>query len=163
MVEVATRNAIDQAPFGWHEEKQPGSDWFDLDFLDKRAQQDVTKPRQRVRRLSAGETHPKVLAELPFGFWQFLTSKRYLTSLWIPALQHAFPYGPKDIRTRQKQVTDLLGDVTFTRNRAAHGEAVFQRNLTRDFACAHTLHKWIYPNATVWLQKSAAIVHQRHQ
>lgn len=116
MVEVVARNAIDQALTEWNARKHPHTNWFDLDLLDERAQKDIATARQRVRRSGKSETHSKVLAELSFGFWRFLTSKRYLTSLWTPALQHAFPYGHKDIWTRQKQVAALLTDMNFIRN-----------------------------------------------
>lgn len=158
MVEVVARNAIDQALTKWSARKHPCTDWFDLDILDGRAQKDIATARQRVHRSGKPETHSKVLAELSFGFWRFLTSKRYLTSLWTPALQHAFPNGHKDIWTRQKQVAALLTDMNFIRNRAAHLEPVFKRNLKKDFENAHRLLCWIDPNAAAWLKENATIV-----
>lgn len=159
MVEVVTRNAIDQALTEWNKRKQPDTDWFDLEVLDGRAKKDIATARQRALRSGKSETHSKVLAELSFGFWRFLTSKRYLTSLWTPALQYAFPHGHKDIWTRQKQVAALLGVMTFIRNRAAHLEPVFKRNLAKDFENARTLLGWIDPNAAAWLEENAAITH----
>ena len=79
--------------------------------------------------------------------------------MWTPALQYAFPNGNKDIWTRQKQVTTLLSDLNFVRNRAAHLEPVFKRDFSKDFENAHTLLGWIDPNAAAWQEENATIVH----
>ena len=150
MVEVVARNAIDHALTSWHQGKQPGGDWFNLPVFDERTRNDITVARARVCRSGSKSTHSKVLAELSFGFWRFLTSKKHLTTLWTPALYRAFPYGDKDIWTRQKQVTRLLGNMTFIRNRAAHLEPMFRRNVERDVEEARILMGWIDPQALAW-------------
>lgn len=96
MVEVVLRNALDRSLSAWHESKRPGTDWLDLQVLDMRARQDIAEARQRAsrRKRHGGISHGKVVAELSFGFWRYLVASRYLTSLWIPAAQHASPYGP---------------------------------------------------------------------
>lgn len=130
MVEVVVRNAIDRSLMDLVSTRGSGEDWFDLPVLDIKARADVRTARDRIRRVKKSVEHSRVLAELSFGFWRFLTSKRYLTSLWIPATQYAFPHGHKDARTRQQQVSAALTDMTFIRNRAAHLEPVFRRNLS---------------------------------
>ena len=150
MVEVVARNAIDHALTSWYNGKHPGGDWFNLPVFDERTRNDIAVALARVRRSGSKNTHSKVLAELPFGFWRFLTSKKYLTTLWTPALYRAFPYGDKDIWTRQKQVARLLGNMTFIRNRAAHLEPMFRRDVGRDVAEARALMGWIDPQALAW-------------
>ncbi len=150
MVEVVARNAIDHALTSWYNGKHPGGDWFNLPVFDERTRNDIAVALARVRRSGSKNTHSKVLAELSFGFWRFLTSKKYLTTLWTPALYRAFPYGDKDIWTRQKQVARLLGNMTFIRNRAAHLEPMFRRDVERDVAEARALMGWIDPQALAW-------------
>lgn len=96
--------------------------------------------------------HPHILAELSFGFLRFLTTKKYLTILWTPAIQYAFPFGNNDIWERQKQVSKALTTMTFIRNRAAHLEPVFRRDLKMDFNLTCILMEWINPDARAWFE-----------
>lgn len=158
MVEVVVRNSIDLALTEWVEQQSSDADWFDLAVLDSRAKVDISIARQRATRSAKNEvTHGKVLAELSFGFWRFLTSKRYLTSLWTPVLHKAFPLGHQDIWTRQKQVSSALTGLTIVRNRAAHLEPVFRRDLGKDLAQAELLMSWINPDATAWLLEATTL------
>lgn len=158
MVEVVIRNSIDLALTEWTEQVHPGIEWFDLPVWDNHAQATIYQARQRAARSSASSvTHGKILAELSFGFWRFLTSKRHLTSLWTPALHEAFPFGNQDIWSRQKEVSRALVTMTLIRNRAAHLEPVFKRNLSRDLAQAELLMSWIDPNATAWLVEATTL------
>lgn len=91
MVEVVTRNAIDRQLSEWMLRKNEARDWFDLTILDQRAQHDIRTARERALRTRNTLTHGSITAELSFGFWRYLTTKRYLTTLWIPAIQYAFP------------------------------------------------------------------------
>lgn len=157
MVEVVSRNAIDRAPTDYVARTGKVNDWFNLPALDTKAQDDIRVARQRVRRSGNRADHPRLVAELSFGFWRFLTTKRYLTTLWIPAIQHAFPHGDKDALKRQQQVSKALQGMTFIRNRAAHLEPVFRRDLDADFRRACLLMEWIDPNARAWLEENTTM------
>lgn len=150
MVEVVVRNAIDGALVKWSTQINPHADWFDSPLLDSRTKEIIRVARSQVLKNGHKPGHGAVLAEISFGFWRFITSKRHLTSLWIPALQYAFPYGCEDAWTRQKQVSKLLNNMTFIRNRAAHLEPVFQRDLQRDIEEARLLLGWVSPDAVAW-------------
>ena len=102
-VEVIVRNAIDHALTDWYQAEKLGEDWLNFLLFDDRTRRDLFVARQRVLCTESDLSHSSILAELSFGFWRFLTSKRYLTTLWIPALHRAFPYGDRDIWQRQKQ------------------------------------------------------------
>ena len=94
--------------------------------------------------------HDKIVAELSFGFWRFLTSRRYHASIWVPALHKAFSFGDSDLRKRQRETARLLGNMNFLRNRAAHLEPIFRRNIARDIAEARCLMRWVDPEALLW-------------
>ena len=51
--------------------------------------------RARATKGGGSERRGKVIAEFNFGFWRFLCSAGYLTSLWVPALCGAFPHHPR--------------------------------------------------------------------
>jgi|SRR5690625_592444 len=59
----------------------------------------------------------KVIAQLTFGFWRYLTSAAHEVTLWRPALHHAFPTG-----TARPDVDARLGRLHSLRNRVAHHE-----------------------------------------
>lgn len=149
MVEVVVRNAIDRTLTAWTIGKRRG-DWFDLGMLDEHAKADIATARARVRRNGGTIDHDRVVAELSFGFWRFLTTRRYHASLWVPVLHKAFPQGDPDLRVRQREVARLLGNMTFIRNRAAHLEPMFRRNVERDVAEARLLMGWVDPQALAW-------------
>lgn len=149
MVEVVARNSIDRTLTAWMGGKGRG-DWFDLEILDERAKADIATARSRVRRNGAAVDHDRVVAELSFGFWRFLTTRRYHASLWVPTLHKAFPRGDSDLRVRQREVARLLGNMTFIRNRAAHLEPIFRRDIERDVGEARALMGWIDSQALAW-------------
>lgn len=64
----------------------------------------------------------KVVAELMFGFWSYLTDGLHEKSLWVPTLHHAFVTGAD----RQKLHEAMTGLRT-VRNRVAHHESVFDQ------------------------------------
>ena len=157
MVEVVVRNSIDHTLTAWMEQKCLRGDWFDLPMLDTRAKADVSNARNRLRRGGTNVDYDKIIAELTFGFWRFLTTRRYHASLWVPALHKAFALGDPDLRKRQKDVSALLSDMTLIRNRAAHLEPVFRRNVERDIENARLLIGWIDADALAWFNETLRI------
>ena len=167
--EVIVRNAIDERLRGWSRSAGAGPRWFTALPLDQRGEADVAKAIARATRWGARpEVHGQVLAELSLslslGFWRYLVSSRYLTSLWVPLLAAAFPQGPADLRTRRAAVELRLDRMLFVRNRVAHHEPVHRRDLLADLRAAVELVAWICPDSAAWLtatSRVAAVVAQR--
>jgi hypothetical protein len=63
----------------------------------------------------------KVIAELPLGFWTFLSSDRHEKTIWVPYLQSVYPAG-----THREDVRDALDDLRRFRDRVAHHESVLR-------------------------------------
>jgi hypothetical protein len=119
-----------------------------------RAWSDIEAARQRAtRRGKRAEIHGKVIAELNFGFWRFLCTAPYLTSLWVPALTTALPHHPNAGKPRQVRadVEDRMQRLQFLRNRIAHHEPIHHRNLARDHAEMLELVGWICPESHAWV------------
>ena len=152
MTEVIVRNALDSALTNWSHRRHPGVSWLDAVPLDARGRADIAQARERAARRRPHGVHGKVIAELPFGFWRFLTASRYLTTLWIPALAAAFPHGHHDVGQRRKLVEQRMQRLSFVRNRAAHHEPIHQRNLARDVDDAVGLMGWVSPDAAGWVR-----------
>lgn len=151
MVEVVVRNALDREMTAWATARGI-SDWLDAAPLDWRGHGDIAKARQRAGRGGRTVRHGHVVAELNLGFWRYLMSKRYLTSLWIPNLGNAFPHSAGDQRAKRQQLEGDVKQVLFLRNRAAHHEPIHRRDLSADLNRALRLVGAVDPVAERWLR-----------
>jgi hypothetical protein len=105
--EVVLRNALDQALTAHGQQSGWPTPWYQRQTLfsgkhGQRAFADISTARDRAtRRGSLPESRGKVVAELTFGFWRYLCTPPYLTSLWVPVLAAAFrTIRPQAIRVR---------------------------------------------------------------
>lgn len=157
MVEVVVRNTLDAQLVALADARWSES-WFNAAPLDSRGKNDVRKALSRATTNGREPlVHGKVVAELSFGFWRYLTAQRYHASLWVPALNSAFPYGSADIRQRRRDVEFRLGQLMLVRNRAAHHEPIHRRDLSRDLDSATELCAWIHPHAGLWVAQTSSI------
>lgn len=94
-----------------------------------------------------------VVAELSFSFWIGLLANRYHQRLWERTFVHAFPcYTGLRIPLH----TDLER-LRKLRNRIAHHEPIFKRNLALDHDMICTLIGYIEPEAKVWVMNNSRI------
>ncbi|MFM8350055.1 MAG: hypothetical protein ACKN9D_03220 [Actinomycetales bacterium] len=156
MVEVIVRNALDTQLVAWATRRGVAT-WLDVIPVDTKGRADIDRARTRATKGRTALTHGKVVAELNFGFWRYLTAQRYHTSLWVPALHTAFPGGHEDLRRRRRQVDRRLENLMIVRNRAAHHEPIHRRNLDRDLDNAIEVAQWIHPEAGRWIAHTSAI------
>jgi hypothetical protein len=100
----------------------------------------------------------KVIAELTFGFWPNLLTKRFHTTLWLPSLHKAFPDAtePRSIIHLRLEVIRRL------RNRIAHHEPILTSHnevytgfkdqpyiaLSSILECV----EWVSKDAAAWLK-----------
>jgi len=94
-----------------------------------------TKPREHldraIREAGGRQAAPgKIVAQLMFGFWRYLSSSAHDVTLWRPYLHHASPAG-----TARPDVDIRAGELHELRNRVAHHEPL----LTEDLQRKHTL------------------------
>jgi len=82
----------------------------------------------------------KVIAELMFGFWRYLSVSAHHHPLWIPYLHKAFRAG-----TSRPQVDGPIGRLHKLRNRVAHHEPLLTQNLTAKHSDLLTLAGLISP------------------
>lgn len=157
MVEVVVRNALDRQMQAWAAARG-GEEWFAIAPLDGRGRADIRKATERAARGRKPVTHGHVVAELSFGFWRFLMGRRYLTSLWIPALQHAFPWADADAQQRQLSMEGHAQQLLFLRNRAAHHEPLHRRDLGRDLDRAAALVGAVDATAADWISHKEGLL-----
>lgn len=140
-LEVALRNAYDRALR--HRDTPDDRHWvFDpsrhFPVEERRAKNGAVydaneKPRTQIekavrsarRDTRGGPTPPgKVIAELQFGFWRYLTTARRHDTLWVPYLRTAFRSG-----TDRRDVDNPVGRLHRLRNRVAHNEPLIELDL----------------------------------
>lgn len=138
---------------------RPGSTgpWYLSAWIDDKGRSDVATARERATRWGKTlELEGKVVAELSFGFWRYLVAKRYQTTAW-PALQWAFPLHSAGGSTPRGEVEDRMQRIHVLRNRIAHHEPIFRRNLSHDHADMLTLVGWISEEAQGWVEDRSRV------
>ena len=98
----------------------------------------------------------RFVASMPLGFWVRLLGRGgyidggrkadYERTLWRPALYKAFPGRPR--RTAQQRLDRLRR----LRNRIAHHEPIFDRNLEEDYEYLLEAVGWISPDVRTWIE-----------
>lgn len=152
MVEVTARSAMDAQLVTWYAHS-PG-EWWDSGRLDHRGTKDVTDAKRRAGRCPS---HGRVVAELNFGFWRFLVGSRYLTTFWIPALQAGFDVPAGTAESRRAWVECRMQALHFVRNRAAHHEPLFQRDVWRDERMAFELADSVHLDVGAWMRQQSMV------
>lgn len=147
ILEVVLRNALSEK-LAAHHGTLTGS-WYDdpLGILSAQAADDIAAARHRVAKLRRGESPGRVIAELNFGFWKFLLARRYEATLWTGYLRHAFPNLRPQNRATVYSALDTLHTI---RNRIAHHEPIYTRDLSADMLTIYRVLDWINPDVRAW-------------
>jgi hypothetical protein len=153
-VEIVIRNALHKQLL-----KYLGAEWFEE--IDKQnclnpenepsippALLKLRNAREFLKQRGKTETAPAVTAELSFGFWVALCSRRYQKTLWNPCLFRPF----KGHGMQRSVIFERLDQIRNLRNRVAHHEPIINRNLPDDFAKIIETIRWICGASADWIQ-----------
>lgn len=157
--EVAVRNAAAEVLEAVYGPQWPWAIGFERSLPDPKFGLSLRKELASGRgKAPAGNTN-KVIPELKFAFWVRLFTQRFDNRLWIPHLHTSFrglPTGVSVQRCRQ-MIYDELDKVRGIRNRIAHHEPIFQRNLAADYARMMRLVMWRCPRTAAWLNEVESV------
>lgn len=132
--EVVIRNAVADAFEAIHGPRWPWNPGFERS-LPRQAGPgyDALSDLQGVR--SKAKTTGHVVAELKFVFWEKIFTSRHDHRLWQSQLMRVLPNldTHKTVAHHRKGIFDDLNQVRKLRNRIAHHEPIFTRNLLDDF------------------------------
>ena len=149
-LEIALRNAIHRVLT-----KDLGrADWYDAGILQTPELESLSAARASLWHWKKAEAPDRIVAELTFGFWVRLLNKKYEKALWVSHLYKCFPYGPKPDREKMSQRFIKIRDL---RNRVAHHEPIFFRNLETDYVRVLTSLEWICPTSACWVRATHSI------
>ena len=154
-LEVALRNAM----HGRLSERY-GPAWYDNPDtgLDSGAQRRIGRAKFDLARNQYKNDPHRVVATLSLGFWVSLLGPgghtdaghkaNYQMTLWRPVLREVFAHGPA---LNRKQAHRPLNALRALRNRIAHHEPIFTRELTVDHQLILDVAEWISPGTRAWI------------
>lgn len=150
--EVVIRNAVSEAITSTYEERWPWSVAFHRSLPNSgkyRQRQDLENTRR------SESTTGKVIPELKFVFWQKMFTSRFDERLWQPQLNRVFPHLPtnQSVETSREEIYQRLEQVRKLRNRIAHHEPIFKRDLASDYQAIELLIRWRCPQTADWMHR----------
>jgi Abi-like protein len=138
------RTASGDSTGAWFWADPQGPPWFQP-WWQPEMIKNLNRARSKAKDATGTVRPGKVVAELTFGFWRYLLTAHYEASLWTPALRYAFPQ-----RIARSTVYDLVEKINILRNRVAHHEPIYRRNLQTDISRIEQLLDWISPDTSQW-------------
>lgn len=143
--EITLRNAVSDAIKNVHGNRWPWAEGFERSLPAK----GIYNPRNDLISSRKKQRHTdKVIPELNFVFWQKMLTARFDQELWQKHFYQAFPNMPlNDFKAQRQNLHDKVEKIRKLRNRIAHHEPIFDRNLQQDFTtieqlvrarCTHT-------------------------
>lgn len=143
-----------------------GASWYDNPAcsFDKGTLDRISSTKDQLRREGHTDDPPHLIAALSFGFWVALLGKggaargtgwrNYEMSLWRPCLFRAFP----NARLRRKDAHRPLDFLRTFRNRIAHHEPIFTRDLAADYRSILMVTAWISADVRAWIDHHSRVV-----
>jgi len=116
---------------------------FDQETIDK-----IDAAINELRRAGRAASTGAVVAELNFGFWVILLSKRYDTNLWRTTFSSAFREGGR--RIARQRVHNRMNDIRSFRNRVFHHEPIYHLNPEQVHADIIEAIAWLCPESAAW-------------
>lgn len=160
--EVVVRNAVAdelESVYG------PSWPWVQV-FIGSLPRQGGYSSRNDLAKVASQQsTTGKVIPELKFAFWEHMFTTRHDNRLWNAHIKRVFPAHPPsmtvpDLRKRIYQDLNVLRNL---RNRIAHHEPIFTRNLSGELARMIELVGMRSPLVESWIvanQQASAFICQ---
>lgn len=151
LCEIAIRNAVAEALEIVHGPRWPWIRGFEVSLPNPGKgylqRQDLNLTRSRA------QTTDRVVVELKFAFWESMFTSRHDNRIWSPHLFTVLPNLASSLAvpTHRLQLAADLKAIRLLRNRIAHHEPIFVRNLADDLAKAHALVDARCPATAAWL------------
>lgn len=155
--EVVIRNAVSEALTQQYGAAWPWSTGFLRSLPSSGGGYDA---QMDLRRTSAKhQTQGGVIAELKNVFWEKLFTKRNDQRLWNPYLFQLFPNldSTQPVRIHRTRIASDLEALRRLRNRIAHHEPIFTRNLQSDFQKLQHLIELRCAHTALWMTQSQRV------
>jgi len=122
-LEICLRNVIHSRMAEFY-----GSDWMTNDYppLAESSKEMIKASLTELQKTSEWPSNDDIVSELKFAFWVGLLGPGYDESLWRKTLFHGFSVGG---RRKRKTVHARFNAIRRFRNRVAHHEPIFHRDI----------------------------------
>jgi hypothetical protein len=155
MCEIAIRNGVAEALERVHGENWPWSKGFAQSLPVPKVSFQYNPRTDLTNVAKVQKTTGKVIAELRFAFWQQIFTSGQDGRLWTPHLHSVFPgIAPTvSIKIARDTAHQNLFTVRKLRNRIAHHEPIFNRNLQAELFMLRDMIGWKSSVAISWLDR----------
>lgn len=156
--EVTIRNAVSEVLFRLH-----GNQWpWDIGFINTLPNpRHGYNPRNNLKqaRDKLSDVN-KVIPELNFVFWQTMFTRRHDEQLWLPHFRTMFPNADSntEIAALRGEIFNDLEKIRKLRNRIAHHEPIFKRNLEADYQAIIKIIGYRSQDTAQWLASNQEVV-----
>jgi hypothetical protein len=157
--EVAVRNGVAEAIEAVHGPLWPWSNGF-IRSLPQPKLAIHYNPAQNLRAEAARQpTTGKVIAELNFAFWEQIFTAGQDSRIWFAHFRAVFPGAPvaTPIPAARTTARNDLYAIRKLRNRIAHHEPIFTRNVADDYTRIHEMIGWRSPTAQAWMDRKQGV------
>lgn len=155
-VEVILRNAIHTTITEWSISKGYGSNWYDNShgLLGSRLEMHVARAKARVEEQKRQVSPQRIVSELSFGFWRYLLTSKYRTTIWPILCNGAL--SRVDVGYEEMFLA-RVGRMHDLRNRIAHHEPIHTRRIDRDLLDCMRILSAICPETADWVHRRARV------
>lgn len=150
--EVTLRNAVVECLESVHRQDWPWQEGL-LRSLKNPARR-YSARRDLDENARAHESAGKIVADLKFVFWEKMLTASYDTIMWQPYFRKLFPYAPKDrdVIDLRTDIHDITREIRIRlRNRIAHHEPIYGRDLVVDYQNILRVIAWRSDAAGRWV------------
>ncbi|MEZ5685055.1 MAG: hypothetical protein R3D78_03790 [Paracoccaceae bacterium] len=154
LFEVVIRNAVVEAIDAVHGGVWPWTEGFIRSLKDPRPP--AYSPKRDLRACAdRHETAGKVVADLRFVFWERMLTAAHHDRIWEAQFFRVFPAAPagRGVASCRAELRDDIEKIRELRNRIAHHEPVFTRDLQADFDLISRAIGWRTPVTGAWMSE----------
>lgn len=157
--EVVIRNAVSEAVAAVYGPQWPWVQAFEISLPNPSTGFSAMRDLTAARAKGQGSTG-KVIPELNFVFWQYAFTKRHDGRLWEPHLGSILPNldNTLAVNLRRARLFQELERVRKLRNRIAHHEPIFSRNLGADYALIRQIIGYRCTTTAAWIDGHQRVV-----
>ncbi|APG47802.1 hypothetical protein [Phaeobacter porticola] len=152
VMEVSLRNGVSAGIEGVHGGMWPWTNGFIISLTNPSPPS--YSPKKDLNRCAHAEpTTGKVIAELKLAFWEKMLTKRHHGRIWQHLFFTSFPDAPRGggASQRRSELRSDVEEVRKLRNRIAHHEPVFSRNLHEDLERIMRCIEWRNSTSRNWV------------
>ena len=156
-VEIVLRNAVDREMQKLNVALGNQGDWLnELNVgIPRIWREHITRAKDYLISEGKGLTHPNIVSQLNFGFWRTFLTRQYKDTLWRTTLRFAFPNAP----SRQPEfIFTRVRHLHVLRNRIAHHEPIYRRDIARDFQICMEVLDAISPDIAQWSVENSRVL-----